>query len=78
MNFWAIFCESQFYLRNKPGLWTKEHASDLQNEALADYHTGFAQFTIVLLKCPYVEALLNSAVDKLGKGKEGWGEGWVY
>lgn len=45
---------------------------------MAGYPIGFAPFTVVLLKRPYVEALLNSAVDKSGKGKEGWGEGWVY
>lgn len=74
MNFWSILFEAQF-LCNQPGLWTKEHASELHEKALADYPVGFAQFIVALLKCLCVEALLNSAVDKFGREKGGWGAG---
>lgn len=55
-------------LHDKSGLWTKEHASDLQNKALADYSVGFAQFTVALLKMSLCGSIVKFCCRQIREG----------
>lgn len=55
-------------LHDKSGLWTKEHAFDLQNKALADYSVGFAQFTVALLKISFCGSIVKFCCRQIREG----------